>query len=206
MIRVIIVDDHPMVAAALKDLLEVHGQFEVISTYDNGGAALAAARTMQPDLLIIDLMVPVLGGVEVISRLRAGGAPFGILVVSGGEPHESGLRALRAGANGFVHKTDAMDEIAMAAVVVAKGKSYFSQELLTLAGDGQADGRPVTRLTEREFEVFRCLVAGQSNRDIGEHMRLSNKTVSAYKMKIMRKLGARNIRDLIELSREEEPA
>jgi len=206
MIRVIIVDDHPMVSVALKDLLEMHDQFEVVASYDNGGAALAAARTMQPDLLVVDLMVPVLGGVEVISRLRAGGAQFGILVVSGGEPHESGLRALRAGANGFVHKTDAMDEIAMAAMVVARGKSYFSQELLALAGDGQADGRPVTRLTEREFEVFRCLVAGQSNRDIGEHMRLSNKTVSAYKMKIMRKLGARNIRDLIELAREGEPA
>jgi DNA-binding NarL/FixJ family response regulator len=112
------------------------------------------------------------------------------------------LRALRAGANGFVHKTDAMDEIAMAAMVVAKGKSYFSQSLLTLAGDGQTDGRPLARLTEREFEVFRCLVSGQSNRDIGVHMHLSNKTVSAYKMKIMRKLGARNIRDLIELARE----
>lgn len=206
MIRVIIVDDHPMVSAALKELLERQGQFEVVATYENGGAALAAARTLQPDLLVVDLMVPVLGGVEVISRLRAGGAQFGILVVSGGEAHDGGLRALRAGANGFVHKTDAMDEIAMAAMVVARGKSYFSQELLTLAGEGQADGRPVTRLTEREFEVFRCLVAGQSNRDIGEHMRLSNKTVSAYKMKIMRKLGARNIRDLIELSRETEAA
>ena len=94
----------------------------------------------------------------------------------------------------------------MASLVVARGKSYFNQELLSLSGDGHADGRPVSRLTEREFEVFRCLVAGQSNRDIGEHMRLSNKTVSAYKMKIMRKLGARNIRDLIELSRETETA
>ncbi|UHQ19650.1 response regulator transcription factor [Lysobacter sp. KIS68-7] len=204
MFRVIIVDDHPMVAAALKDLLETQEHFEVVAVHDNGGSALSAARMLQPDLLIIDLGVPVLGGVEVISRLRAGGAQFGILVVSGGESHESGLRALRAGANGFIHKTDAMSEISMAALVVARGKSYFNQELLALSGDGQADGRPVSRLTEREFEVFRCLVAGQSNRDIGNHMRLSNKTVSAYKMKIMRKLGARNIRDLIELSRETE--
>ena len=200
MYRVIIVDDHPMVSAALKDLLETNDQFEVVAVHDNGGAALSAARSLQPDLLIIDLGVPVLGGVEVISRLRAGGSQIGILVVSGGEAHESGLRALRAGANGFVHKTDALSEIAMASLVVARGKSYFNQELLTLAGDGQTDGRPVTRL----IEVFRCLVAGQSNRDIGEHMRLSNKTVSAYKMKIMRKLGARNIRDLIELARETE--
>ena len=206
MIRVIIVDDHPMVSAALEDLLEAQGQFEVVASYDNGGAALAAARTMAPDLLVIDLGVPVLGGVEVIARLRAGGAQFGILVVSGGESHESGLRALRAGANGFVHKSDSMSEIAMASLVVARGKSYFNQELLSLSGDGHADGRPVSRLTEREFEVFRCLVSGQSNRDIGNHMRLSNKTVSAYKMKIMRKLGARNIRDLIELSRETEMA
>ena len=204
MYRVIIVDDHPMVAAALKDLLESNETFEVVAVHDNGGAALSAVRTLQPDLLIIDLGVPVLGGVEVISRLRAGGSQIGILVVSGGEAHESGLRALRAGANGFVHKTDALSEIAMASLVVARRKTYFNQELLSLAGDGQTDGRPVTRLTEREFEVFRCLVAGQSNRDIGEHMRLSNKTVSAYKMKIMRKLGARNIRDLIELARETE--
>ena len=202
MYKVIIVDDHPMVSASLRTLLEAHDQFEVVAVHDNGGAALAAARTMQPDLLVIDLGVPVLGGVEVISRLRAGGAQFGILVISGGESHESGLRALRAGANGFVHKTDALNEVAMAALVVARGKSYFNQELLALAGDGNSDGKPVSRLTEREFEVFRCLVAGQSNREIGDHMRLSNKTVSAYKMKILRKLGARNIRDLIELARE----
>ena len=202
MYKVIIVDDHPMVSASLRTLLEAHDQFEVVGVHDNGGAALAAARTMQPDLLVIDLGVPVLGGVEVISRLRAGGAQFGILVISGGESHESGLRALRAGANGFVHKTDALNEVAMAALVVARGKSYFNQELLALAGDGNSDGKPVSRLTEREFEVFRCLVAGQSNREIGDHMRLSNKTVSAYKMKILRKLGARNIRDLIELARE----
>ena len=204
MYKVIIVDDHPMVSASLRTLLEAHDQFEVVGVHDNGGAALAAARTMQPDLLVIDLGVPVLGGVEVISRLRAGGAQFGILVISGGESHESGLRALRAGANGFVHKTDALNEVAMAALVVARGKSYFNQELLALAGDGNSDGKPVSRLTEREFEVFRCLVAGQSNREIGDHMRLSNKTVSAYKMKILRKLGARNIRDLIELARETE--
>ena len=202
MYKVIIVDDHPMVSASLRTLLEAHDQFEVVGVHDNGGAALAAARTMQPDLLVIDLGVPVLGGVEVISRLRAGGAQFGILVISGGESHESGLRALRAGANGFVHKTDALNEVAMAALVVARGKSYVNQELLALAGDGNSDGKPVSRLTEREFEVFRCLVAGQSNREIGDHMRLSNKTVSAYKMKILRKLGARNIRDLIELARE----
>ena len=202
MYKVIIVDDHPMVSASLRSLLEAHDQFEVVGVHDNGGAALAAARTTQPDLLVIDLGVPVLGGVEVISRLRAGGAQFGILVISGGESHESGLRALRAGANGFVHKTDALNEVAMAALVVARGKSYFNQELLALAGDGNSDGKPVSRLTEREFEVFRCLVAGQSNREIGDHMRLSNKTVSAYKMKILRKLGARNIRDLIELARE----
>ena len=206
MYRVIIVDDHPMVSAALKDLLETNETFEVVAVHDNGGAALSAVRTLQPDLLIIDLGVPVLGGVEVIARLRAGGSGVGILVMSGGEAHESGLRALRAGANGFIHKTDALSEISMASLVVARGKSYFNQELLMLAGDGQTDGRPVTRLTEREFEVFRCLVAGQSNRDIGEHMRLSNKTVSAYKMKIMRKLGARNIRDLIELARETDTA
>ena len=202
MYKVIIVDDHPMVAASLRSLLDSHDQFEVVAVHDNGGAALAAARNLAPDLLVIDLGVPVLGGVEVISRLRAGGAQFGILVISGGEAHESGLRALRAGANGFVHKTDALNEVVMAALVVARGKSYFNQELLALAGDSNSDGKPVSRLTEREFEVFRCLVAGQSNREIGDHMRLSNKTVSAYKMKILRKLGARNIRDLIELARE----
>ena len=138
MFRVIIVDDHPMVAAALKDLLEANEHFEVVAVHDNGGSALSAARTLLPDLLIIDLGVPVLGGVEVIARLRAGGAQFGILVVSGGESHESGLRALRAGANGFVHKSDTMGEIAMASLVVARGKSYFNQELLSLSGDGHA--------------------------------------------------------------------
>ena len=205
MFRVIIVDDHPMVSAALKDLLETQEHFEVVAVHDNGGAALSAVRTLQPDLLIIDLGVPVLGGVEVISRLRAGGAQFGILVVSGGESHESGLRALRAGANGFLLKDTAPTEILDAVRRVAAGESMLSPAVLTrlidtvvrggaapAGGPGSAARALLGRLTGREREVADAVAAGRSNAEIAAQLYMSVATVKATVSRLFTKLECTN--------------
>lgn len=206
MYRVVLVEDHPIVCSAVQALLESQGQFEVVAMRDNGTAGLAAIRELQPDLVVLDLNVPQLGGMEIIARLRGDGVNVGILVMSGGEENISALRALRAGANGFIHKTGDLNELAMAALMVARGRTYFAHEVLTAdrgAGGAKVNEGVHNRLTQKEFEVFQCLVAGQSYGEICEHMLLSNKTISAYKIRIMAKLGARNLRELIELAQQE---
>jgi two-component system response regulator EvgA len=203
MYTAVVIEDHPLVSSAIQLVLEANKQFEVVATRDTGTAGLAIVRELNPNLVIVDLGVPLLGGIEIIARLRADNVPTRILVLSGSEENISAVRALRAGANGFVHKSSDLSELAMAALLVARGKTYFSHDVLEVASTKVDRGQTLhDQLTPKEFEVFRCLVTGQSNSEIGKHMLLSNKTISAYKIKIMKKLGAGNIRELIELAKD----
>lgn len=203
MYKTIIVDDHPMICAAIRALLESSGQFEIVAERANGNTGLAAVREFAPDLLIIDLDIPMLGGIEVIRRVRASHSNVAILVVSAADEVANGIRALRMGANGFVHKGGALNDLVTAATLVLQGKSFFSQDVLANAANfpQMSAGGSIEHLSEKEFEVFRCLAQGQSNIEIASHMLISNKTVSAHKRKIMDKLGLNNIRDLIEMAK-----
>lgn len=202
MYRVILIDDHAAVTSALRALLESHS-FQVVAIHDSGTDGLAAIREHAPDLVILDLKIPGLGGIEVINRLRGASNPTPVLVLSGADEQLFGPRVLRAGANGFVHKSGDLGEIVMGALLVARGLTFFRHEVLQSAyQSGGAQPGAIESLTEREFEVFRCLANGQSNMEIAEHIIMSHKTVSGYRSKIMAKLGVDNIRDLIDLARE----
>lgn len=205
MFSAVIVDDHPLINGAIRTLLERAGEFKVVAECTDGQSALSVVLELRPDVLIIDLDIPLLGGVEVISRLRQAGGPMAILVVSAGDALVSGVRAFRAGADGFVHKSAAMDDVVAAAQLTARGKIYFSRQVMAAASASpsapKVAGDPLTALGRREFEVFRCLALGMSNVDIADHMDISNKTVSAHKRNLMDKLKLANIRDVIDLAR-----
>lgn len=203
MFTAVIVDDHPMVNGAIRTMLERTSEFKVLAECTNGQTAFSVAAELQPDLLVIDLDLPILGGVEVIGRLREGGKPMAILMISAGEEIVCGVRAFRAGADGFIHKSAPMEDVVAAAQLVVRGKIYFSRSIMTAASGRAAKGPqgPLSELGRREFEVFRCLALGMSNVDIARHMGISNKTVSAHKRNVMDKLGLANIRDVIELAR-----
>jgi len=203
MFTAVIVDDHPMVNGAIRTMLERTGEFKVLAECTNGQTALSVATELHPDLLVIDLDLPQLGGTEVISRLREGGKPMAILMISAGEEIVSGVRAFRAGADGFIHKSAPMEDVVAAAQLIVRGKIYFARSIMTAASGVVSNGSqgPLNDLGRREFEVFRCLALGMSNVDIARHMEISNKTVSAHKRNVMDKLGLANIRDVIEMAR-----
>lgn len=203
MFTAVIVDDHPMVNGAIRAMLERTGEFKVLAECTNGQTALSVATELHPDLLVIDLDLPQLGGTEVISRLREGGKPMAILMISAGEEIVSGVRAFRAGADGFIHKSAPMEDVVAAAQLIVRGKIYFARSIMTAASGVVSNGSqgPLNDLGRREFEVFRCLALGMSNVDIARHMEISNKTVSAHKRNVMDKLGLANIRDVIEMAR-----
>ena len=203
MFTAVIVDDHPMVNGAIRTMLERTGEFKVLAECINGQTALSVATELHPDLLVIDLDLPQLGGAEVITRLREGGRPMAILMISAGEEIVSGVRAFRAGADGFIHKSAPMEDVVAAAQLIVRGKIYFARSIMSAASGTISGGTqgPLNDLGRREFEVFRCLALGMSNVDIARHMEISNKTVSAHKRNVMDKLGLANIRDVIEMAR-----
>ena len=203
MSNVLIVDDHPMIRFAAKLLLERQGMTVVAET-DNGIDALSLARSSRPDIVVLDIGIPKLNGLEVIERLRIQDIKIKIVVLTSLNPAVYANRCMLAGAAGFVCKSNNLDELVSAIRAVLSGFRYFP-DLTTVSmrkDDGALDELPLVQsLSDRELSVLKYLADGLSNIDIAEMMLISNKTVSTYKTRLMIKLNARSLVDLIEFAR-----
>jgi two-component system response regulator EvgA len=200
--RVLIVDDHPVIRLAVRMLLERRG-FEVVAETDNGMDGLKLALEHMPDVLILDIGIPRLDGLEVITRLMAQAAPIKILVLTLQVPGPFSMRCMQAGAAGYVCKQQDITELINAVRAVLAGYSYFPSEALQSFRANQgitSEGEMMDLLSRRELMVLKQLAVGQSNKDIADDLRLSNKTVSTYKRRLLSKLNARSLVDLIEFA------
>lgn len=200
--KVLIVDDHPVIRLAVRMLMDRHG-YEVIGETDNGVDALQLAREHLPDIVILDIGIPKLDGLEVIGRLTANGIVIKVLVLTSQAPGHFSMRCMQAGAAGYVCKQQDLTELLSAIKAVLSGYSYFPNQALhsvrtNLGGSSEAD--MVGRLSGREMMVLQQLAKGKSNKEIADSMFLSNKTVSTYKTRLLLKLNARSLVDLIELA------
>lgn len=203
MSKVLIVDDHPVVRMAVRMLLESE-KHQVIGETDNGVDALVLARDMLPELMILDIGIPKLDGLEVINRLAVLELPLKILVLTGQSPSLFALRSMQAGAAGFVCKQGNLTELITAINAVISGYSYFPSTAMRpmRRGSGKADDQELLqRLSDREMAVLQYLANGYSNKEISEQMFISNKTVSTYKTRLLLKLNARSLVDLIEFAK-----
>lgn len=200
MATILIVDDHPPVRIVLKThLSQVLGITHVLEA-DNGQAAVEIVRQYAPDVVILDLDIPKINGLEVIPRLMAVHPGVRILVISGQDQNTFAPRARQAGAHGYVSKTQELAEIVRCAESVLagytvmpeleRGKSEFGDEAVRLAS-----------LSDKEPIIMQMLAKGMSNKEIGEALFISNKTVSTHKTRIMEKLGARSLVDVIDFAR-----
>ncbi len=199
MSRVLIVDDHPMIRFAARVLLERAG-YEIAGEADNGVEALAMARDTQPNLVVLDIYIPRLDGLELIPRLQALPAPPKILVLSSMNPAIYASRCMLAGASAFVAKSNNLSELVGAAKAVLSGNKYFPDTTLLSVrrSDGVLDDAVMLQsLSDREIVVLKYLASGLSNKEIGEQMLISNKTVSTYKARLLLKLKAHSLVDLI---------
>lgn len=202
--KVLIVDDHPVIRLAVRMLMERHG-YDVVAETDNGADAVQLAREFQPDLVILDIGIPKLDGLEVITRL-SGILEFEarILVLTSQAPGHFSMRCMHAGAAGYVCKQQDLTELLSAIKAVLSGYSYFPNQALhsVRSNLGNATERQlVERLSGRELAVLQQLAKGRSNKQIADTMFLSNKTVSTYKTRLLMKLNARSLVDLIELAK-----
>ncbi|MBK4994309.1 response regulator transcription factor [Pseudomonas sp. S37] len=199
--KVLIVDDHPVIRLAVRMLMERHG-YDVVAETDNGVAALQLTRQHLPDIVVLDIGIPKLDGLEVIARMAAFSPRSKVLVLTSQAPGNFSMRCMQAGAAGYVCKQQELTELLSAIKAVLSGYSYFPNQAMH-ASRGRNAGSEVdmvNRLSAREMTVLQQLARGRSNKEIADSMYLSNKTVSTYKSRLLLKLNARSLVDLIELA------
>ena len=200
MIRVVIADDHTIVREGLKEILSAAGDFEVVAEAVDGHQAIERARTTAFDVLVLDMSMPGKSGMELIKQLKTEFPKLRIVVLTMHQENQYAVRAIRAGASGYLTKDAASEQLVNAIRKVASGGAFISAEvaeLLARQAQGVVQGAPHEALSDREFQVLRMLVSGAPLTDIGEELHLSVKTISAHKARILQKLGLSNQSELV---------
>lgn len=188
MIRVVLADDHPAVRAGIRQFLERDPAIQVVGEAGDGEEALMLVARHRPDVLVLDLRMPRLSGLEVIRRLRAEFPQVRVLVLTAYDDDPYVFAALRAGAHGYLLKTAAPDELIHGVRTVHARRTVLDPEVAGRVVEGL--GRPEPeRLTERELEVLRLAARGLTNRAIGYRLGISERTVHTHLIHIFAKLG-----------------
>ncbi|WP_347901152.1 response regulator transcription factor [Pseudomonas purpurea] len=198
MSSVLIVDDHPVIRAAVKMVLEQE-RFTVILEASTGVEAVQMIREHSPDLVILDLDIPNLDGLDVLSRIKASGASNRVLVFTAKAAQFYVSRCMREGALGYIAKTNDLQELRKAVQAIMNNYSYFPrlpESSVSMNDVQRSELQMIESLSDRELSIFQCLARGSSNKDIAEAMLLSHKTVSTYKTRLIEKL---NVKSLVHL-------
>jgi DNA-binding NarL/FixJ family response regulator len=203
MIRVGIADDHAIVRAGLRDCLSAHVDLRVAGEACNGEEALALARSGEIDVLLLDISMPGLNGVDALAAIKARLPELPVLILSGFPEAHYATTLLRQGASGYLGKDSDPDQIADAVRLAARGRRYVSPALAEQLADGLARGPDAgsaapahAALSERELQVFLRLAQGQTIGHMAETLHLSVKTVSTYRSRVLSKLGLATNSDL----------
>ena len=197
----LIVDDHPVIRMAVRMLLERNG-LEVVGEADNGVDAVQLVRQHEPDVVILDIGIPRLDGLNVISRIRSLGLDSHVLVLTSLPAEGFCQRCLQAGARGFVSKEEDLQNLVIAINSISAGFTFFPADVFPVGqGAPASEQELVGRLSNQELMVLQYLASGLGNKEIAERMLLSNKTVSTYKSRIQQKLNLASLLELIEFAR-----
>lgn len=198
-VRLLLVDDQPLVRAGVRRVLEAEPDFEVVGEAENGDRALSLAREAPADLMVLDLNMPGRDGFEVLRELRRRGASLRILVLSLHDDAQYVARAVREGADGYVLKDSAVQELPGAIRSVLGGRGFYSsraQDALTEAVRGGGATNPLARLSARELEVLRRVAAGASSKAIASELYISVRTVESHRASLMKKLELHSVAEL----------
>lgn len=193
-IRVMLVDDHAVVRMGFKLLLEAAPDIKVVAEAESGEQAIKFFTEHHPDVVVMDITMPGMGGLEAIDRIRARDPQARILVLSAHEDSVHPRRVLNAGATGYLTKRSAPEDLIKAIRTVASGKMYLEAKIAQQIAIQQLSGEqnPVDVLSDREFEVFMALAQGKSTNEIAEALCLSPRTVGTHLYNIKQKLNVSN--------------
>ena len=200
MIRIVIADDHTIVREGLKQLLAAAGDLNVVGEARDGQEVMQQVRDNDFDVLLLDMSMPGKSGTELIKQVKDEKPKLRVLVLSMHEEHQYAVRAIKAGASGYLTKDSASTQLVTALRKVSAGGAFISAEVaeaLALSARSQREGPPHTALSDREYQVFQMLASGTSVSEIASRLNLSVKTVSTHKARLLEKLGARNQTELV---------
>lgn len=200
MLRVLLAEDHQVVRQGLRALLERHDGIEVIGEAEDGAQAVRLAENLGPSVVVMDIGMPLLNGIEATRRLVRSRPDIRVVILSMRDDAGAVDQALRAGARGYVLKGSGIDSLTEAVETVARGEVYLSTGVseYILQGYLNADGeRPIDPLTEREREILQLIAEGHTSRAIAERLGLKTKTVQNHRANIMDKLEIRTTAGLV---------
>jgi DNA-binding NarL/FixJ family response regulator len=206
MIRVLIVEDHLMVRAGLRALLERAPDITIIGEASNGQEAVELAPSLRPDVLLMDIMMPRLNGIQAAERVRDLKLPIHVILLSMHADEALVHQALLSGVRGYVLKTSASDELLMAVRTAARGELYLSESVSSIAMDNAfqwksgAVNEPLDTLSPREKEVLQLIAETHTSAEIAEMMFVSEKTVEKYRASLMKKLNIHNLAGLVRFA------
>ena len=201
--KALIVDDHPFIRRIVRLVLE-KANFHIAAETDNGATALDLARSHVPHLIVLDLSMPKLDGLEVLKRLNILGLPIKVLVLTSKGSAFFADRCIRAGAIGFIEKTEDVGALTVAINHGMNGRIYLNDlnaNVATADNDTPRDLQLIKKLSDRELRTLQYLVSGYSNKKISETMLLSEKTVSTYKTRVLNKLNIKSVVYLAEFAK-----
>lgn len=201
-IRILIADDHTLVRESLVGLLQAEGDVQVVAQAADGIETIEKALAARPDVVVADLSMPRLGGIEVVRRLREALPDTRVLVLTMHQEDEYVLQAVRAGASGYLVKDSAASELLAAVRNLHAGRGHFGpQAARTLAQQLQHPERafddPYGRLTAREREVFHLIAEGHTTKEIARQLGISVKTAENHRARVLDKAGVRNTAELV---------
>ena len=201
MIRIVIADDHTLMREGLKRIFEGNDEITVVGEAIDGFSVISQVRKGGFDMLLLDLSMPGRSGIDLIRQIRTEAPKLPILVLTMYEEEQYAVRSIRAGAQGYLTKESAGDQLVNAIKKVASGRPYISMEVaeqLALGIKTPEKEMPHAQLSDREFEVFNLLASGKSITDIGAQLHLSVKTVSTHKSRILTKMGMHSLAEIVQ--------
>lgn len=203
-ISVLLADDHQVVRDGLKTLLEKQADLRVVGLAGGGRESVSEAARLQPDVVVLDISMPDMSGIEAARRIRVSRPEARIVMLSMHSDAEHVYRALEAGATGYLLKDSAGAELVAAIRAVHAGRRYLAGQVSELVVAGYLGERrgnsPLESLSRRERDILQLIVDGRSNREAAEQLSLSVKTVETYRSRMLQKLGIDNVADLVKFA------
>ena len=204
MIKVLLADDHSIVREGLRRIVEESGDMEVIAEAADGREAIRQVAAVNPDVAVVDISMPGIDGLEVVGRLKESHPGLPVLILTMHEEAQYIVRAVEAGAMGYLTKQSAPEQLVTAIRKVHRGQRYMTDEateaLALRIARGSRDKTPLDSLSMRELQVLRRLAMGHTNREIAHAYSLSIKTVDTYRARLLKKLDLRNNAELIRFA------
>jgi len=199
--RIVIVDDHPLFRKGLEQLINsTDDAFNVCGEASDATEGMSVIRELKPDLAIVDLSLPGANGIELVKNIRAEFSKLPVLILSMHDESLYALRALRAGAQGYVMKQEALENVIIAIREVLAGRPYLSQDmsskLITNFASGTNEANPTDKLSDRELEILELIGKGRDVHEIAQALHISTKTVETHRAHIKEKLNLKNARQV----------